>query len=63
MQSWPLVALSFADTELAFYEYFRSQNALVGQGKVEGIQLQLKTLGILSGIIDGAIQFPRVSVI
>jgi len=46
---------------LAFFRYFYEQNKLVRNGDIEGVELELKTLGIGNGIIDAEIQFPFVS--
>ncbi|SPN97170.1 related to carboxypeptidase S1 [Cephalotrichum gorgonifer] len=42
----------------AFYRHFQKQNYRIRGGEVEGIELELRTLGIGNGIIDAATQFP-----
>ncbi|KAF2762325.1 peptidase S10, serine carboxypeptidase [Pseudovirgaria hyperparasitica] len=42
----------------AFYNYFYEQNQLISDGTVEGVELNLNSLGIGNGIIDELIQAP-----
>ncbi|KAK3113621.1 hypothetical protein LTR53_008922 [Teratosphaeriaceae sp. CCFEE 6253] len=42
----------------AFYEYFSEQNAMIGNGSIDGCPLTMDTLGIGNGIIDELIQAP-----
>ena len=44
----------------AFYRYFHEQNEAIKAGKLSGVELNLKTLGVSNGIIDAATQFPSV---
>jgi hypothetical protein len=36
----------------AFYNYFYQQNEAIKNGSVQGVELQMDTLGIINGIID-----------
>lgn len=45
----------------AFLRHFYERNELVKKGVKTGVPLALNTLGIGNGIIDGATQFPFVS--
>ncbi|PYI06263.1 peptidase S10, serine carboxypeptidase [Aspergillus sclerotiicarbonarius CBS 121057] len=40
----------------AFFNHFYEQNAKIANGAVDGVQLNFKSLGIINGIIDEAIQ-------
>lgn len=41
-----------------FYNYFYKQNEAIKNGSVQGVELQMDTLGIINGIIDEEIQAP-----
>jgi hypothetical protein len=47
--------------ETVFFRYFYEQNKLIKKGDIQGVELDLKTLGIGNGIIDAETQFPHVS--
>ncbi|KAI9802779.1 MAG: hypothetical protein M1833_001378 [Piccolia ochrophora] len=40
----------------AFYRYFHAKNQLIANGSMEGIELNMASLGIINGIVDEAIQ-------
>ncbi|KAF2009658.1 peptidase S10, serine carboxypeptidase [Aaosphaeria arxii CBS 175.79] len=42
----------------SFYNYFYKQNEAIKNGSVQGVELQMDTLGIINGIIDEDIQAP-----
>ncbi|KAH8196941.1 hypothetical protein TruAng_008898 [Truncatella angustata] len=42
----------------AFFDYFYLQNELIKAGTIDGIQLEMQSLGIFNGIIDIGIQMP-----
>ncbi|RYC60002.1 hypothetical protein CHU98_g6230 [Xylaria longipes] len=42
----------------AFYKYFYDQNELIKKGSIEGVELNMHTLGIINGIISASIQMP-----
>lgn len=42
----------------AFFNYFYEQNQAISNGTTSGVQLNMKTLSIINGIIDEAIQAP-----
>ncbi|KAI0123951.1 putative carboxypeptidase S1 [Xylariales sp. AK1849] len=42
----------------AFFKYFYDQNALIKNGSIPGVELELHTLGIINGIISSRIQMP-----
>jgi carboxypeptidase D len=51
----------YADPTQAFLRHFYVENELIKRGLKEGVSLNLKTLGVGNGIIDGALQFPQAS--